>query len=91
VREICHRVGIAAPQRRAYEEFAPKTRLEGRQSMNAFTMGKLAKIRVQSLVDSADEDRQARPAPSQRPTPRLKRHFHWHKTITKFPSRAMSK
>jgi hypothetical protein len=53
---------------------------EGRQAMNSFTLGKLAGIRIKSLVDDADEARRARRATSQCRAPRREYHFIWHKT-----------
>lgn len=48
---------------------------EGRQAMNSFTLGKLAEIRIQTLVEGADQVRTARRAASQRRAPRRKHHF----------------
>jgi hypothetical protein len=60
--------------------------------MNSFTLGKLAEIHIQSLVDCADESRKARRGTSQTPTPRRKRRFHWHKEIgATCPTAAMAK
>jgi hypothetical protein len=61
--------------------------------MNSFTLGKLAEIHIQSLVDGVDEARRARRPASKRLTPRLKHHFHWHRKSVKttFPSTAMTK
>jgi hypothetical protein len=53
--------------------------------MNSFTLRKLAEIHIQSLVDSAGEGRKARRSTSERLTPRLKPHFHWHKKSVKRP------
>jgi hypothetical protein len=82
--EMCHPVGIAASRRRAYG-FATKDGFEGRQVMNSFTLGKLAEFHIQSLVDGADEGRNARRADSKRSAPRRKHRFHWHKKVVERP------
>jgi hypothetical protein len=51
--------------------------------MNSFSLGKLADIHIQSLVDDADEGRTARRATSHWRTPRRRLHFHWHKKSVK--------
>jgi hypothetical protein len=56
--------------------------------MNSFSLGKLAEIHIESVVGDADEGRRARRATSQRLTPRLRHHFHWHKKRVKRPRQA---
>jgi hypothetical protein len=78
VPEMCHSAGIAVSRHRAYE-FVTKRGIEGRQDMNSFALGKLAKIHIQGLVDDADEGRKTWGATSQRRTPSSKHYFRWHK------------
>jgi len=61
---------------------------EGRQAMNFFILGKLAEIRIRSLVDGAEEDRKTRCATFQRFAPRFKHHFHWPKECVIRPPQA---
>jgi hypothetical protein len=68
VQEIGHRIGIAGPQQ---------------QAMNSFTLGRLAEIHIQSLVDGVGQGRTTRRATSQR----RKHHFHWNKKSVKTTSR----
>ena len=80
--EKCHGVDTVVP-RRTYEEFAARGGFGGRRVMNSFTLGKLAEIHIQSLVDGACGGRKVRRATSQRPTPRPKGHLHWRKKSVK--------
>jgi hypothetical protein len=60
--------------------------------MNSFALGKLAEIHIRSLVDGADESREARRGISPRPTARRRHHFHWHKGFgAPCPTGAMTK
>lgn len=53
--------------------------------MNSFTLGKLAEIYIQRLVESADEGRKARRDTSPCLTPRFKHHLHWRRRIVMRP------
>jgi hypothetical protein len=66
---------------------------EGRQALNSFTLGKLAQIHIQTLVEVADEVRAARRATSPCRAPRRKYRFDWHKKSanTISPCAAMTK
>jgi hypothetical protein len=85
---MCHSAEIAVSRHRAHE-FATKRGIEGRQVMNSFALGKLAKIHIQSLVDNADEGRRTAGATSQRRTPRRKHYFRWHKRRAMASPKAM--
>jgi hypothetical protein len=54
-------------------------RREGRQAINSFTLGKLAQIHLQTLVDVADGVRASRRATSSSRVLRRKYHFDWHR------------
>ncbi|MCU1363796.1 MAG: hypothetical protein JWM55_1624 [Acidimicrobiaceae bacterium] len=61
--------------------------------MNSFTLGKIASLHIQSLLDEVDEGRKARRSISQRLSALLMHHFHWqNKSLTtSLPSRATTK
>jgi hypothetical protein len=61
--------------------------------MNSFTLGKLAEIHIQGLVDGADKVRTARRATSPCRAPRPKHRVEWHKKSANrtCPSAAMAK
>ena len=47
--------------------------------MNPFVLGKLAELRIQDLVERADESRTALRTSSRRRPARLKHHFVWQR------------
>jgi hypothetical protein len=53
--------------------------------MNPYTLGKLADIHIQSLMEGAGKGRNARRVPSLRLSPRRQHHFHWHKKSVERP------